>query len=476
MNGMPVLVGWRYLFKAPIKHQPPLKLRTVLDTKAREELGFKASHVLRGPVPAEFAVNFRENASPTLGVRLNLKDAEITAATIGWAKPAGAAAALNFNVEPTDEGTMELRDLILNGDDFTVQGAMRLDEKKKAVAFNLPVVALNPRTKVQMRGELSDANVWKVYVRGSSFDGRNLFRTLLSAGEVVPPEARPPADAPGLDIDAEIDQVIGFFDTTIDTVKLTASRRQNVLVALDVYGQLNDDRPFAARIERKSGGPRTLVAQATDAGAAFRLVGFYPSARGGEATLSLNLDEGASLRRAGNLYAQNFVIVQDQVVKEVLSSSRASAQPRNQPLLQFDRMRVPFAIGGGRFIVKDALINGPVLGATMRGSIDFASETISLSGTYVPLYGINGALGFLPILGDLLVGRDGEGLFGITFAVRGKTSKPNVLVNPVSLVAPGFLRQIFEFSEPQVQGGPREPLPPRGRNLSRSSSQPPTTQ
>jgi hypothetical protein len=141
-------------------------------------------------------------------------------------------------------------------------------------------------------------------------------------------------------------------------------------------------------------------------------------------------------------------------------------------------MQVQFAIGGGRFIVRDALINGPVLGATVRGSIDFASESISLSGTYVPLYGINGALGFLPILGDLLVSRSGEGLFGITFAVRGKTSKPDVLVNPVSLVAPGFLRQIFEFNEPPQQQGRNQQQPPSEgvRGLPRASSQPPSTQ
>jgi hypothetical protein len=478
MNGMPVLVGWRYLFKTPLQHQPPLKLRTVLDAKAREEIGIEASHVLRGPIPAEITVNFQENAPPVIGLRLNLKDAEITAGTIGWTKPAGVDAAMVLDMEPVGDGAMELRDINLQGEDFNVQGAVRLNGEKKPVAFNLPVVALGAQTQLQIRGDLTDENVWKVHIRGASFDGREMFRTLLSTGKAAPPGAQPPADAPGLDFDAEIGRITGYFDTTLETVKLTASRRGNALVALDVHGQLNGDRPFAARVEQKSGESRQLVAQATDAGAAFRLVGFYPSARGGEASLSVNLDEGRNKQRIGSLFAQNFVIVNDEVVSEVLSSAQASARPSGQPLLQFDRMQVQFAIGGGRFIVRDALINGPVLGATVRGSIDFASESISLSGTYVPLYGINGALGFLPILGDLLVSRSGEGLFGITFAVRGKTSKPDVLVNPVSLVAPGFLRQIFEFNEPPQQQGRNQQQPPSEgvRGLPRASSQPPSTQ
>jgi len=169
------------------------------------------------------------------------------------------------------------------------------------------------------------------------------------------------------------------------------------------------------------------------------------------------------------------------VVQEVLSSGgekrQATRRRGQQPTggqLRFDRMRVPFSVGNGRFVLHDAAINGPALGATLRGAIDFKSEQINLAGTYVPLYGINGALGVVPILGDLLVSRSGEGLFGITFAVKGPTSKPNVLVNPMSMVAPGFLRQLFEFNQnpPQVIQTPQErPKDSRGQ----SSSLPPVT-
>jgi hypothetical protein len=64
----------------------------------------------------------------------------------------------------------------------------------------------------------------------------------------------------------------------------------------------------------------------------------------------------------------------------------------------------------------------------------------------VPLYGLNSALGAIPILGRVLVGRQGEGVVGITFAVKGKLDEPSVLVNPMSVMTPGIFRQIFEFT------------------------------
>src|SRR5262249_40378734 len=114
-----------------------------------------------------------------------------------------------------------------------------------------------------------------------------------------------------------------------------------------------------------------------------------------------------------------------------------------------DRLWVPFSVGSGQFALHDAAINGPLLGATLRGRIDFTHDLVNVSGTYVPLYGLNDVLGIVPILGDLLRAREGEGMFGITFAVQGKMSNANVLVKPVSMVAPGPLRQIFEFNSPQ---------------------------
>ena len=78
--------------------------------------------------------------------------------------------------------------------------------------------------------------------------------------------------------------------------------------------------------------------------------------------------------------------------------------------------------------------------------VDFKAQTVDLGGTYVPLYGLNSALGSIPLLGKVLVGRQGEGVVGITFAIKGKLDEPTVLVNPMSVMTPGIFRQIFEFS------------------------------
>jgi hypothetical protein len=46
----------------------------------------------------------------------------------------------------------------------------------------------------------------------------------------------------------------------------------------------------------------------------------------------------------------------------------------------------------------------------------------------------------------VLGGRQGEGLVGITFAIKGSLTDPSVFVNPMSVMTPGIFRQIFEFT------------------------------
>ena len=85
---------------------------------------------------------------------------------------------------------------------------------------------------------------------------------------------------------------------------------------------------------------------------------------------------------------------------------------------------------------------GPQIGLTLDGGYDVSNRKLALRGSVSPAYAINGALGNVPLLGKLLTGGEGEGVFGVTFRVDGDTNKPIVDVNPLSALAPGFLRKM----------------------------------
>jgi hypothetical protein len=88
-------------------------------------------------------------------------------------------------------------------------------------------------------------------------------------------------------------------------------------------------------------------------------------------------------------------------------------------------------------------MSGSQVGLTVEGRVDLAREQLDLEGTVVPFYGLNWALGKIPLVGPFLAGRGGEGAFAVTYGVEGAMAEPDVWVNPLSVLAPGFIRDLF---------------------------------
>ena len=89
---------------------------------------------------------------------------------------------------------------------------------------------------------------------------------------------------------------------------------------------------------------------------------------------------------------------------------------------------------------------GPGDGRDHRGPRSIiARDDVRMRGTFVPAYALNNFLARVPIVGLFIGGGQNEGVFGMTYEVVGPTGNATLRVNPMSMMAPGFLRKIFEF-------------------------------
>ena len=120
---------------------------------------------------------------------------------------------------------------------------------------------------------------------------------------------------------------------------------------------------------------------------------------------------------------------------------------RDSNSARFDKLRLTFERSADRLAIAEAVVWGPEIGANLTGVIDYAADKVSLTGTFVPAYSLNNLFSQIPVLGMILGGGQHEGLFAITFKVSGAASAPTLTVNPLSAIAPGFLRKLFDFQK-----------------------------
>ncbi|HUU25768.1 MAG TPA: AsmA-like C-terminal domain-containing protein [Methyloceanibacter sp.] len=451
IKDVPTTIHWQRVFYAPDEQQPPISVSATLDSALREKLGIKVNHLVRGPTPLTLFVKGLGEGTQNMSMEADLTEAQLLFGAMGWTKPKGQVAKVSFDVTQSGDGATNLDNFKIVGNDIGVYGKIALDPQQHLKSFYFSDFSVSPQTHVEITAKVRDDQVLEVHAEGPSYDGRQFFRSLFSAGQLVDDGSAEPPDPFGIDFTAKIGQVHGFYDTTATDFDVMLKKRDGRLVALKGQGKLNGKKSAGVELKSKNGA-RILKAEALDAGAAFRLIGFYRSIEGGEASLQVNMDAGGAGTKSGTLWARDFDVVGDAVVADVLTDPNTVAvlgdnkQPVARSRIAFKRLRAPFVVGSGKFRLRDAYINGPQLGATMRGTVDFKSQTVQLGGTYIPLYGLNSALGAIPILGRVLVGRKGEGVVGITFAIKGKLDDPTVLVNPMSVMTPGIFRQIFDFS------------------------------
>lgn len=448
---VPAKIHWQRVFYATDAQQPPIAVSANLDAPLRQKLGMKVNHLVKGPTPLTLFIKGMDDDTGNLSMEADLTEARLLFGSLGWTKPAGKMAKISFDIDKHEDGTVDLDKFEILGDDIAVFGEIALDAEQHLKSFYFSDFSVNADTHLEIKAQVRDDQVLEIYAEGPSFDGRQFFHSLFSAGQLAEDGSAEPDEPFGIDLTAKIGRVIGYYDTTATDFDVMLKKRDGALTALRAKANLNGKKPAGAELETKK-GQRILKAEALDAGAAFRLIGFYRSIVGGEASLQVNMDTGKPGTKSGTLWARDFNVVGDRVVADVLTDPSSAAVlgdskpqiPRSK--IVFKRLRAPFVVGGGKFRLRDAYINGPQLGATMRGTVNFKSQTVDLGGTYVPLYGLNSALGAVPILGRILVGRQGEGVVGITFAIKGKLDDPTVLVNPMSVMAPGIFRQIFDFT------------------------------
>jgi hypothetical protein len=112
--------------------------------------------------------------------------------------------------------------------------------------------------------------------------------------------------------------------------------------------------------------------------------------------------------------------------------------------IRFNEFEMNYENNNSLVKIDEIYAIGPAISILMEGYVE-RNKLISLRGTLVPATTINKAIGSIPILGDILVGKKtGEGVFGVSFKVKGTPKNLETSVNPIKTLTPRFITRTLE--------------------------------
>lgn len=458
LNKVSSQLTWKSFFSADPARSRPLHDGTVKATVKGEQwaafYGLDSLAKVEGNSAATIRyINYKKGTSTVSG-QVDLKNAAVQLKDIGWNKKAGTLAQLSFDMGIQEGENTLFRSIEISGPGIKANGTAELDEATgKLIALNFsPFVLGRNNATISYERPVDPALPLVIKVTGESFDMNRYkappVKTLEPKGEeavATPAPVDPDADRPR-DYEIQLVKLYTSEDGYLSSVKGHASRDQKGWKTIDLWGVAQGSVPVTIKLMEEK-GKLAFNANADSFGIALQGLGFGSGVKGG--VISINGTSSADDKRVieGDIKVESFTVNDVPVLARLLSAvSPFGFMDLITGDAAFDKMAGRFKWQKDDVDLKEVRAAGSVVGINLDGRVNMDTGHSNLSGTLVPFSFMNSILGAIPLLGDVITGGSGQGFIAAAFTVKGQLSDPDISVNPVSLLTPGFLRNIF-FAE-----------------------------
>jgi hypothetical protein len=207
-------------------------------------------------------------------------------------------------------------------------------------------------------------------------------------------------------------------------------------------GSVNGAAPVTGTAVPTRNGTAVRI-QSADAGRVMKAAGLFASARGGVLDLTL-IPRAQPGEYDGDATIQHIRVNYGSVMADLLSAISVIGlidQLAGDGIV-FDRAEAQFHLTPTAIDIEKGSAIGASMGVSLEGLYHSDTTELDMRGVVSPIYLLNG-------IGSVLT-RKGEGLFGFAYRLNGTAAKPDVSVNPLSILTPGMFRDLFRAPAPKL--------------------------
>ncbi len=426
----------------PVDKSSGLKRRTVLSGTLGNKARGKLLPGLEDMLDGEVAIRLEQEGDGPRTIEADLGGAAMSVPWIGWTKGAGIAGKVTLTAE-TRDGATRVSDFRLAGDGFSATGDLVFRGTTLDRA-DFSAVRLSADDRFRLKVERGRSG-YAVVADGEAADVRQVLARLKS-----------PAGGSGggkvdTTVQAKLSRAVGFNGESLANVSFRYATSGGRISALDLSAVTSGGAPVVGQLGAGGGG-EVIQLTSGDAGAVARFADIYRHMQGG--LLNVRLREVANDGWLGSVDIRNFSLVGEERLRSLVSTPAGNdGRSLNQAVrreidvsaVKFSRGFAQVRAGGGALSLANGVVRGETVGATFQGTLRDAGGQTDMTGTFMPAYGLNRLFAELPLIGIILGNGNDRGLIGITFKLSGPFDKPKLIINPLSIIAPGVFRNIFEF-------------------------------
>jgi hypothetical protein len=445
---------------------PPTQVVASLDASATADqvalakAGIPTGGVLTGAAQFAPSLTALRNGRTDITAKIALPEAHLRVASISWAGGAGQATA-TAHLALQGSRIVALDGISLQGPDTALQVRSVFTQGRLSTLFvdrlllgrtdlhgslGFPASPSDPYVLAVAGPALDLSNVWGSgrKVQPSVAPANSALSTVSSKAEF---QAHPPWRA-----QVNLDRIL--FGTLpsggsreLDHVNGLVVNDGVVVQSAQVAFEVEPSRSRAhLSIVPDGNGTRSVTLTSGDFGGLLKATNAYDLISGGVLRIDGSYDDRVPNHPlSGTCEMDNFTLGNAPTVAKALAAMTlyGVVDLLHGQGLFFRKLIVPFHLADRRLTLTQARAYSASLGLTAFGSIDLPNNRFDMQGTIVPAYFFNSLLGHIPLIGKYFSPEKGGGVFAAKYELVGPIDNPQVHVDPLSLITPGFLRGMF---------------------------------
>ncbi|MDQ7018733.1 MAG: AsmA-like C-terminal region-containing protein [Robiginitomaculum sp.] len=443
---------WQEKFFPKDEPRTRLEIDVVTNEQVFDDLGIPTRLFVDGPMGIHVTTEGEGKKIVRARLQADLTQARLMSPGEEWEKPTGQPGKAELLLTRRADGGYEIEDFEASTEGFLLAGDLSIAAKGGVQSAHIAKAKMAGLFDFSADINRSDDGAFLLKGHAKELDARGFVRGLTQGGN----------NDFGFALDANVtfDQAMVSDDMTLVDGVLDFKRSDQDIETL-IFRASTPHGKASFSIRPDDTGMRQVSGQSDDAGLVIQALFGASSVHGGVIQINGTLGDGKDTHTRLDLSMSDFKLRNVPVMARMLSlgSLTGIANTMSGEGIGFKTLIAPLEFDEGKIYIGEARATGPALGVTVTGTINMAEKSMDLSGALAPAYSLNSALGNIPVLGGVLVSRKGEGLFGLSYQVKGPFEALQVFVNPLSALTPGVLRRIFEGGKVNVE--PRQAPEPK---------------
>ncbi len=371
---------------------------------------------------------------------LGLDSAEIQIEELEYKKKVDIKSNLSINGVYKENNEINFDNIKFNEEEKTIiVKNLKIGKNDKIKNIDLLKIDIINKSGIENKLEFKKVNS-NYYLTGTQYDGsKNIKKFIDNSSKSIFSNFK--------NLNAYIYLDIGKYyidnNSYLSNIRGEIQIKSNKVLNSNIIAKLNNKRKFNLSILTNDKKQKITKLEIEDPEPFIKNFKFIKGFKEGKLLYESSNYDGSTI---SNLKISDFKVQKVPVLAKLLTlaSLQGIADLLTGEGIRFTDFEMDYETLGNNTKIKEMYAIGPAISLMMEGYI-IKNELTSLRGTLVPATTVNKTISKIPMLGDILVGKKiGEGVFGVSFRIKGPPDKLKTKVNPIKTLTPRFITRTLE--------------------------------